>query len=197
MRLGAKRLMGFAAAVSLAALLSTTGAATAQISSGNQFKSPCQGTWWIERGDLELGAKLPEFGFSKCDGKEVTTSDLEGRPLLINFWATWCGPCREELPELNDLAEQAGDDLTVIGVSIDRDPDQLRDFVKQTMLKYDITWDGGGIARDLGINAIPLTIAVDADGNVVGGHQGYATEEQFRKLAELAGADLPDDSDNS
>ncbi len=167
----------------------------AQLGASGQIDPPCRGTWWIERGSLELGEKLPEFGFDRCDGDELTTADFEGRPVLINFWATWCAPCLKELPDLNKLAVEAGDSLSVVGVSIDKDPAQLRKFLEKAELEFDVTWDGGGIARDLGIRAVPLTLAIDAEGNLVGGHQGYATKEQFIELAKLAGAELPDEDD--
>jgi thiol-disulfide isomerase/thioredoxin len=195
MRISTKTLAGLALAVILAALISTAGTATAQLGAAGQVDPPCRGTWWVERGSLQLGEKLPEFGFSKCDGEELTTTDLEGQPVLINFWATWCGPCREELPDLNELAEEAGDSLRVVGVSLDRDPGQLHEFVKQAMLDFEVTWDGGGIARDLGITTIPFTLAIDAEGNLVGGHRGLATKDQFIELAKTAGAELPETDD--
>jgi len=190
-----KRFLLAALAAGILGLLLFAGSALAQLGASGQIDPPCRGTWWIERGSLELGEKLPEFGFSRCDGEELTTTDLEGRPLLINFWATWCAPCLKELPQLNELAEEAGDSLAVVGVSLDQDPAQLQKFLKQAKLNFDVTWDGGGIARDLGIRAVPLTLAIDAEGNLVGGHQGYATKEQFIELAKLAGAELPDEDD--
>lgn len=162
----------------LAALLTT--------SSGLDTAGPCSGTWWVQPAELRAGEPLPEFGFSTCDGEDKTTADYQGQPLLINFWATWCPPCRRELPGLSDLHEELGDEVALLGVSVDDDPARVRGFLKDHPLPYTQVWDSDGIALDLGLTSIPVTLAVDADGNLAAVHRGYADEDELKQLVERA-----------
>jgi thiol-disulfide isomerase/thioredoxin len=154
---------------------------------------PCGGTWWISEGDLSVGKPLPEFGFATCKGEELATSDLAGRPLLVNFWATWCPPCVKELPHFADLHEEYGDEVTVLGVSVDQHPDYVRAFLQDNPLPYLLAWDSGDIAGDLGFNSIPVTLAIDAEGNLAGVHRGYASQRDLKELIELASAESDSD----
>jgi len=146
----------------------------------------CAGTWWIEPAELEANAPLPEFGFSTCEGETKTTADYQGQPLLINFWATWCPPCVRELPGLRDLHEELGDEVALLGVSVDDSPAQVRGFLEDHPLPYTLAWDSDGIATDLGISSIPLTLAVDADGKLAGIHRGYADADDLKTLVAKA-----------
>jgi cytochrome c biogenesis protein CcmG, thiol:disulfide interchange protein DsbE len=146
------------------------------------------GTWWVNEAQMQVGQPMPEFGFVTCDGVEMTTSGLAGRPALINFWATWCPPCVKELPHFAQLAQDNGDSVSVIGVSVDESPQTVRKFLKRKALPYTLAWDGGGIAADLGINAIPVTIALDARGRVAAVHRGYASASDLQDLLQAAQA---------
>jgi len=158
---------------------------------------PCGGTWWITESDLAVGKPLPEFGFATCDGEELATSDLTGQPMLVNFWATWCPPCVKELPHFAELHAEYGDEVTVLGVSVDQHPDYVRAFLEHNPLPYLLAWDGGNIAGDLGFNSIPVTLAIDAEGNLAGVHRGYASQRDLEELIELASVDsTTDDSED-
>ncbi len=155
------------------------------IPTGVQAALDC-GTWWVNETDMHVGMPMPEFGFVTCDGAEQTTAELAGRPALINFWATWCPPCVKELPHFAQLAQDNADSVNVIGVSVDESAQTVRKFLKRKALPYTLAWDGGGIASDLGINSIPVTIALDAKGNVAAIHHGYASADDLQDLLRAA-----------
>jgi thiol-disulfide isomerase/thioredoxin len=140
----------------------------------------------VHEAELHVGLALPEFGFVACDGSEMTTADLQGKPALINFWATWCGPCVKELPGLAELARQQGDEVRIIGVSVDESPQDVRKFLQRKQLPYTLAWDSQGIAGGLGISSIPVTIALDAGGRVAAVHRGYASKHNLEELLAAA-----------
>jgi thiol-disulfide isomerase/thioredoxin len=157
------------------------------IPSGVHAAGNC-GTWWVHEAELQVGQAMPEFGFATCDGSEQTITGLQGKPVLINFWATWCGPCVKELPHFNELAQQQGAAVQIVGVSVDESAQTVRKFLKRKQLDYTLAWDSDGIAADLGFTSIPVTIALDATGRVAAVHHGYATTAQLRELLDAAEA---------
>jgi len=148
--------------------------------------TPCGGTWWIEPAELAANQPLPEFGFASCDGEARSIADFQGQPLLINFWATWCPPCVRELPGLAELHDELGDEVALVGISVDEDPARVRGFLADNPLPYTLAWDSDGIASDLGFRSIPVTLAIDAAGNLAGIHRGYADEDDLRRLVQKA-----------
>jgi len=105
------------------------------------------------------------------DGREIRLSDLRGRVVLLDVWATWCAPCLADLPLLRQLQARHGDRLAVVGVSLDRMP--RRDFISW-LRRHDVGWpqhyDGRGyaspVARQLGVEALPATVVFAADGTI-------------------------------
>ncbi len=113
-----------------------------------------------------------DFCWYSSDGKRVSLSDLKGKTVLINFWATWCGPCKAELPDIETLSRNCDPrGLVVIGVSVDKGGSLLSDvssFAAQNGLTYQIVIDNDNIARAYGnINAIPTSFLVDKAGKIV------------------------------
>jgi thiol-disulfide isomerase/thioredoxin len=106
------------------------------------------------------------------DGRPIRMADLRGRVVLVDIWATWCAPCLADLPKLRRLQHSAGDDLVIVGVSLDRM--SRRDFISW-IRRHDVTWpqhfDGRGwgspVARALGVEALPETYVIDRAGRVV------------------------------
>ncbi|GGL54024.1 TlpA disulfide reductase family protein [Wenxinia marina] len=115
--------------------------------------------------------------FTLQDGGEATLADFAGTPVVLNLWATWCAPCREEMPTLEALAEEAGDDLTVLTVATGRNsPEGMAAFfdeigVENLPLHTD---PRQAFARDLGVLGLPVTILIDAEGHEVARLQGEA-----------------------
>jgi cytochrome c biogenesis protein CcmG, thiol:disulfide interchange protein DsbE len=127
----------------------------------------------------EVGAAAPDFQLPALDGGgDVRLSDFRGRPVIVNFWASWCNPCREEFPLLKQaLREHSASRLAVVGVTYQDIPSDSRDFVE----KQASTWpqgvdDGGAVAKAFGVRAIPLSFFVDADGTIVARIFGFTSE---------------------
>lgn len=108
-------------------------------------------------------------------GDSVALADLRGEVLLVNVWATWCVPCRQEAPELQALHEARGDSLRVIGVTVDNRgaEEQIRTFIDQHGMTYEIWWDPDGSAIEVfGAAGVPLTVLLDREGQIVWRHLG-------------------------
>ena len=115
---------------------------------------------------------MPEFRFTDADGKEMTLADFKGKTVLLNLWATWCGPCREEMPGLDRLqAELGGDNFEVVALSLDRGGiEASQRFLDQIKVKSLATYvDATGKAsKPLRVIGMPTTLLIDADGLEVG-----------------------------
>ncbi len=125
------------------------------------------------------------------DGNTFTTDDLRGKVTLVNFWATWCGPCRAEIPDLVKLQERYPDQLQVIGVSTDEGPAQMvEDFATQYGINYPVVMTTPELNQAFpGVMALPTSFIVDPEGRVVKTHVGLISagvlEQETRFLAAL------------
>lgn len=138
----------------------------------------------------KVGDVLPDFAFRTLDGKSVNLSDLKSKVVVINFWATWCGPCVKEMPSLQRLsAEYAARGLTVVGVNMDEDPEAvLTPFLEKHAIKFRSFVDPKGeLADRFALSGLPLTLVVDGNRKLLLEHLG--DEEWFapayRKQFEL------------
>ena len=120
-------------------------------------------------GEIKVGSYLREATLHGFDGSENKLSEFKGKPLIINVWASWCGPCRAEMGSLQRLAKQYnGKEFNVIGVSTDDNRLAALSFIKQTGITFDSFLDRKLLLENmLGANTIPLTIMVDANGRVL------------------------------
>ena len=120
-------------------------------------------------GEIEIGGYLREVTLNGFNGKINKFSDFKGKPLLINVWASWCGPCRAEMASLERLAQRYnGKEFNVIGVSTDDYRNRAAAFIKQTGITFDNYLDSKLLLENmLGANTIPLTILVGTDGRVL------------------------------
>jgi thiol-disulfide isomerase/thioredoxin len=126
----------------------------------------------------------PEWELTDLNGKLIRFSDFRGHVLILDFWATWCGPCRVEIPHFVELQKQYGDKgLTVIGVSLDEQgPDVVKKFVKRLAVNYPIVIGNEKVAEAYGgIVAIPTTFVIDRHGRIVSRHIGYNDKATFEK----------------
>lgn len=119
------------------------------------------------------------------NGAEVNLADFKGKPLLINFWATWCPPCLEEIPYFVELVDQYKDDgLVVLGISTDDTADQLKPFAADMKMNYPVLvgLNEPELERAFGAMwAIPVTVFVKKDGNVCKEHRGTQSKEFFEQ----------------
>jgi thiol-disulfide isomerase/thioredoxin len=144
-------------------------------SGGNEASSPS-----AEAGDGEgrpsVGEAMPEFEARYLDGKSFRVSDQKGRVVLLNIWATWCGPCRYEIPELKKLQQEHGSSsFDVVGVSVD-DAEQkaeVSNFAKSQKINYPIVLDPAGkLAEMFETSVIPTSALIDRKGRIVWYHIG-------------------------
>lgn len=141
-----------------------------------------------EPADL-LGRRRPDFTLGGIDGGRVSASDFDGQVLLINFWATWCVPCRAEMPMLSDLHQNhAGQGLQVLGIALD-DVQQARDFVAELGIAYPVLVgmaDVVATSRSYGNRSglLPYSVLVDRDGVVRWTRLGELTRAEVLEQAQ-------------
>jgi peroxiredoxin len=142
---------------------------------------------YISRPELARARMAPTFTVTTKDGKRISMDDLQGKVVLIDFWATWCAPCREALPHIQKVAKKfQGQPLVILSVSLDSDEQKWSEFIT----KYEMTWpqyrDGGfagPVAKKFGVAAIPHTFTIDTDGVLQEEHIGDASVEgKLKKL---------------
>jgi peroxiredoxin len=123
------------------------------------------------------------FTLKDMNGKDLRLADLKGKVILLNFWATWCGPCQMEIPEFVQLqAKYKTQGLAVVGVSVDDPPEKLPPFARQFKVNYPLLvgQDRTDIQDAYGpIFGIPVTVLIGRDGTICKKHLGPATLEQF------------------
>jgi peroxiredoxin len=125
------------------------------------------------RASLKEGAKFPDFDVKDSAGKPLSIADYKGKVLLLDFWATWCGPCVHELPNVikaYDAYHSKGFDI--IGISLDKDEQKLASFTKEKNMAWRQYFDGlvwqNKLAVKYGINSIPATFLLDGQGIIIG-----------------------------
>ena len=116
----------------------------------------------------------PDFKLAGLDGKPVTLADSHGKVILLNFWATWCGPCRAEIPDLVELQNKYKDRLQILGLVVDDDDqDAIKDFTEKFGINYPVAIATNDIRLLYGgIAALPTSFVLDAEGRIVQKHEG-------------------------
>jgi thiol-disulfide isomerase/thioredoxin len=133
----------------------------------------------------------PPFAVDTLDGQHISMDDLTGKVVWLDFWATWCGPCREAMPHIREIAKKfQGQPLVVLSVSLDSDEQKWKEFISKngmTWLHYRDAGFAGSIASLFGVKAIPHTFTIDADGVLQDEHIGDASiEGKLKKLVARA-----------
>jgi thiol-disulfide isomerase/thioredoxin len=146
---------------------------------------------YISEPELARARMAPAFAVDTLDGQHLSMDDLTGKVVLIDFWATWCGPCREALPHMQQIAKKfQGQPLVVLSVSLDSDEQKWKDFITKNGMTWVHYRDGGftgPIATIFGVKAIPQTFTIDADGVLQDEHIGDAAiEGKLKKLVARA-----------
>jgi thiol-disulfide isomerase/thioredoxin len=115
---------------------------------------------------VRLGAPAALFALPSVPAPGLTRlADFAGRPVLLNFWATWCGPCRTEMPEFERFQQQAGSSATVVGVDLQEDAATVETFLRQYGITYRIALDEDGrVAARYGVTGLPTSVFVDRSG---------------------------------
>ena len=136
-------------------------------------------------GQEDVQKALLQITLPDLDGNTTSVSEYKGRVIMLNFWATWCPPCQDEVPDFVELYERFGEQgLTIIGISMDQDPpDAVKEFVRENEMKFLILY-AGDQAEDIveqvgGIRGIPTTFLLDRDGNLVVKMTGVAEKADW------------------
>ncbi len=129
----------------------------------------------------------PDFALKSLSGENLRLREYRGNVVMINFWATWCGPCRQEMPALSRLYDKyrsAG--FMLFGVNVDADPSAANQMVKKLRVTYPILIDTEKQASELyRVNAMPMTVLIDRDGKVRYLHKGYVAGYENDYQAEI------------
>jgi len=142
---------------------------------------------------MVLPASLRDATLKDIDGKSLKLSDYSGKVLIVNMWATWCGPCRQETPELIKLRQDyKSKGLEVIGLATeqnDADLEAVKSFVKEQKVDYKVVYDDGSLAGPLvqmtrGRSVIPQSFIISRDGHIIGHFEGYSPVSTPPKLRE-------------
>ena len=128
-------------------------------------------------------AKL-DFKLKDMNGVDVRLDSFKGKVILINFWATWCGPCKAEIPSLVELQDKYGDDLVVLGFSVDDPAEKMKRYAEEYKVNYPLLVGNGreDVQNAFGpLLGIPVTVFIGRDGIIAKKHTGIASKEQFER----------------
>jgi thiol-disulfide isomerase/thioredoxin len=146
---------------------------------------------YIDQPELARARMAPPFAVTTTNGQRVSLDDMKGKVVLIDFWATWCAPCREALPHMREIAKKFRDEpLVILSVSLDDDERKWKEFVgknEMTWLQYRDGGFKGPVSTTFAVEAIPQTFTVDTDGILQDQHIGDASiEGKLKKLIKRA-----------
>jgi thiol-disulfide isomerase/thioredoxin len=137
-------------------------------------------------GAATVKGPAPNFTLKSMGGNNLKLSEMTGNVVLINFWASWCGPCREEMPLLNALHKKYQPlGFTVLGVNVEENVDGARSFLKNVPVDFPILLDNTNkVSKQYKVVAMPTTVVVDRDGNMRFLHEGYkpGDEKKYRQM---------------
>jgi len=127
-----------------------------------------------------IGAPAPEFELTSLSGEQIHLGKFRGQVVLVNFWATWCGPCRVEMPVFQSRFEKYSDELAILVVNVQEDPEDVQDFMNELELTFDAFLDPGErVYRQYLVTGLPTSYLIDRDGILRIQHIGVMTEGQL------------------
>ncbi len=136
----------------------------------------------------QVGDPVPTEDFELFDGSTATFADFEGKPLVVNFFASWCGPCRAEMPDFQAVHEDMGEDVTFIGFAFQDREEDARALTQKTGVTYALATDPGQFQANFGGIAMPTTAFVDENGSIVDVHSGLLDQAGLKeRIAEHLG----------
>ena len=135
------------------------------------------------------GETVPDFLLKDVGGKPFRLSSTRGKVVLLDFWATWCPPCRETMPVLEKLQRQFKDKgFIVVGVNVNDPMNKARDFVEKAGITYTIVMaEGGSVVDEFQAKGLPVMMIIDRDGKIIGHYGGWADEAKIRDRLRIAG----------
>jgi thiol-disulfide isomerase/thioredoxin len=147
--------------------------------------SSCNTTDQKTFGEVKIGGQAPGFSLKSIEGKTVKSDSFKGDITVLNFWATWCAPCRKEIPELKELA--ANSEVKVVGIALDKEgASVVKPFVEKHGLNYTILLGNEEVFSRFKGFSIPYTLVLDDKQQIVNIYRGLATkkslEQDFEKI---------------
>lgn len=139
-------------------------------------------------GQAEMLQKAPNFELKNLAGKVVRLEDYRGKAILLNFWATWCAPCKTEMPWLVEFQKQYGPEgLVVLGIAMDASKETVRNFVKKMGVNYPVLLGTQTVADQYGgLKGLPVTFYIDRNGNITDQAPGLANRSTIENEIKLA-----------
>lgn len=154
---------------------------------------------WPAIKDVKDRKRAPDFSLTDADGKPAKLSDYRGKVVVLNFWATWCGPCAVEIPWFIQFQKEYKDrDFTVLGVSEDEDGwKSVRPFMAREKVNYRMTVASELVTQQYGgVEQLPTTFLIDREGRVAGTHLGLVSMNTYRhEITTLLGESYKDPND--
>ena len=123
-----------------------------------------------------------DFTLVDLEGNEVALSDYKGKKVFINFWATWCGPCRKEMPDVQKISDEASsDELVILAVNVGESKEDVKHFIDQGEFSFKVLLDGEmEVAAKYGVTAFPTSVLIDENGDPITGVRGMMSYDQMK-----------------
>ncbi|MDF1511411.1 TlpA disulfide reductase family protein [Robertmurraya sp. DFI.2.37] len=132
----------------------------------------------------EVGSKAPDFELPTLDGQMIRLSDLKGKKIMVNFWTTWCPPCKAEMPDMQKFYTEEGNQIKILAVNIDTDYD-VAGFVKEMKINFPILLDNDEkVMKQYRILTIPTTFFIDESGTIQNKFIGAMSIDKMRELTQ-------------
>jgi thiol-disulfide isomerase/thioredoxin len=139
-----------------------------------------------------VGDAAPSFLLSTADGRTISLEQLRGRVVYLDFWASWCGPCRRSFPWMNEIQQRyAGKGVTIVAINVDAKREDAERFLRQYPASFTVAYDAAGVTpRAYDVKAMPSSYLIDRNGKIARIEQGFldekrdALEDRIRSLVE-------------
>jgi len=133
------------------------------------------------------GGRAPQFTLAARSGANISLAQYKGQVVMINFWASWCGPCRQEMPLLENIYKKYGKmGFTLIGVNVEPDTKAAENWLKQTPVSFPVLFDTDSkVSKLYNVSGMPSTVFIDRKGNFRVLHQGYKPGDENEYLDQI------------
>lgn len=133
-------------------------------------------------GLIRAGNAAPNFSLTDLEGHSMSLDQWHGHPILINFWATWCGPCEIEMPAIQEAYEEHQDEgLVVLAIAVEEETDQVEQFFQERQLTFQPLLDDGTATRAYRVFGLPTSYFIATDGTIAASHMGMLSASQIEK----------------
>jgi thiol-disulfide isomerase/thioredoxin len=128
--------------------------------------------------------KAPEFTLPTTDGKDIKLAEYKGKVVILDFWATWCGPCRKGIPDLIELQKEYGKDIVVIGISLDENTKgEVVPFMQKIGINYPVAYGTLEVTQQYGgVEAIPTSFVINKNGEIVDKYIGLVPKSEYTEV---------------